>query len=237
MSAPWFALDRIARATAAQPDLVPLAAALELPLPASSLTGGAVEVASSPVTKPDAGPVHVTVSMIEIRVGTLPRARLGATGVALDLGADPYPGKLVEPKQLAAALDALVPDRAVPIAVIAPHAMTARRLVDVVAAAPERVLVLAVAADGAPAGWALLGTLPVALTAKPGANALEWRADTASLDPLLREIKDKPAAELARPQTIEIGDAATVATVTTLIGALAFRDVKSVALVRATLRP
>jgi hypothetical protein len=237
-SAPLFALDRIARATAAIPELAPLAAAIDLPLPASSLVGSSFELATSPVTKPTAGPVHVTVSMADLRVGTLPHARFGGNGLAIDLGPDPYPGALVDPAGLGVALDTRTAgDPAARIAVIAPKGMPAHRLVDLVAAAKGRALLLAVAADGAPPGWTLLGTVPVVLGATPGANAVVWRVDDAPLDPLLRQVKDKPVDELARPQTIAIDDAATVASVTTLIGALAFRNVTAVALTRATLGP
>lgn len=244
MSAPYFALDRIARAAAAQPKLAPLLAAIELPLPPLSSTGGAFVLAASPVTRPEAGPVYVTVTRMdlpagtrtELTFGTLPRARLGAAGIAVDTGDVPYPGTPVTAKALAAALDKLAPDPAARIAVIAPAELPAQRLIDAVEAAGAHALVLAVEAAGAPEGWHLPGTIPVVLAAKEAPGALRLAAG-ASADDAIRELKSAPAQRLAVPPTIAIDDRATVATVAKLLGALAYRDVAAASLVRAPAPP
>jgi hypothetical protein len=238
MSAPYFALDRIARAAAANPRLAPLLAAIELPLPPLSSTGGAFVLAASPAIAPDAGRVHVTVSTTEITVGALPRATLGAAGVRVDAGEALYPGATVTPRALAAALDRLAPDPDARIALIAPRAMSARRLLDVVAAAGAHKLVLAAAAAGAPEGWSLPGVVPVVLSAAPatataeapGALRLELGE---SADGAIRAVKEAPAAALATPPVIAVGAKATVEGLAKLLGALANRDQKAASLQRA----
>jgi hypothetical protein len=235
MSAPYFALDRIARAAAAHPRLAPLLPALDLPLPPLSATGGAFVLAPSPELLPDAGPVHVTVTTTEITVGTLPRARLGAAGVTVLAGDALYPGTAVAPKALAAALDKLAPDPEARIALIAPKAMAARRMAEVVAAAGAHKLVLAAAAAGGPEGWSLPGVVPVVLAAaRPGdAPAALRLALGASADAALRQIADAPADQLAAPPAIAIDDKATVEGLARLLGALAHRDVHAATLARA----
>ncbi|MBA3818681.1 MAG: hypothetical protein H0X17_07295, partial [Deltaproteobacteria bacterium] len=137
MSAPYFALDRIARAAAAAPHLAPLLATLELPLPAVSLTGTGYELPVGPVMKPEPGTHHLTVTLAELRIGTLPRAKLGATGVVVEVGAAPYPGEAVELATLSAALAKVAAPQ---VTLIAPGAMPAARLADVVAAAGSKPL-------------------------------------------------------------------------------------------------
>ncbi len=232
MSAPYFALDRIARAAAAHPRLGPLLGALELPLPPLSATGGAFVLPPSPVIVPDPGAVHVTVSTTEITVGELPRARLGAAGITVHAGEALYPGAPVLPKALAAALDKLSPDPKARIAVIAPKAMAAQRLIDVVAVAGAHELVLAAAAVGGPEGWSLPGVVPVVLSAReaPGALRLDLGA---SADPAVQAVKDAPAEKLAAPPAIRIDAKATVDGLAKLLGALAYRDLGAASLARA----
>ena len=235
MSAPYFALDRIARAAAAHEKLGPHLAALELPLPPLSSTGGAFVLPPSPAIAPDAGPVHVTVSMTEISVGALPRARLGPAGVTVIAGDAPYPGTAVTAKALAAALGKLSPGPDARIAVIAPKAMPARRLLDVVPAAGAHRLVLAAAAAGGPEGWSLPGVVPVVLSAKPAPGAL--RLDLGeSPDDALRALKDAPADQLAAPPAIAIGDKATIEGLAKLLGALAHRGASAASLVASAPR-
>jgi hypothetical protein len=258
MSAPYFALDRIARAAAAHPRLAPLLAAIELPLPPLSSTGGAFVLPPSPAIAPDAGRVHVTVSTTEITVGALPRATLGAAGVTVDstglrpapraepAGSPPrdsltridagealYPGATVAPRALAAALDRLAPDPDARIALIAPRAMSARRLLDVVKAAGAHKLVLAAAVAGAPEGWTLPGVVPVVLSAAPpDAGALRLELGE-SADGAVRAVKEAPAAALAAPPVIAVGGKATVEGLAKLLGALAYREVHAASLERA----
>lgn len=166
-TAPLFVLDRIARAASAHGIAV---AALELPVPAVTLTGAGVvlpEVNAGAVL--DAGPYAITVLGDQIFVGRLPRAHLSPSGVAIDLGPVPYPGAQVALAALAGEL-AKLPDA--PVALLAPKAMPAAPLVPIVtAAASVRPIYLAVAAPGSPEGWMLPGTLPIALDAGALAGA------------------------------------------------------------------
>jgi hypothetical protein len=237
MSAPYFALDRIARAAAAHPRLGPLLAAIELPLPPLSVTGGAFVLPPAPAIVPDAGAAHVSVTTTEITVGELPRARLGPAGVTIHAGEALYPGAAVTPKTLAAALDKLSPDPAARIAMLAPKGMAARRLIEVVAAAGAHELVLAAAAPGGPEGWSLPGVVPVALSAAAPSAAATASGITlalgASPDAAIRALKDAPDAQLAAPPTITVEDKATVEGLARLLGALAYRDIAAARLQRA----
>jgi len=232
MSAPYFALDRIARAAAAHGKLGPLLAAIELPLPPLSSTGGAFVLPAAPAIAPDAGPVHVTVSTTEITVGKLPRARLGAAGVTVEAGEALYPGAPVLPAALAAALDQLAAGPDARIAVIAPRAMAARRLIDVIAAAGEHRLVLAAAAAGSPEGWHLPGVVPVVLSAKEAPGALRLSLGE-SADGAIGALKQAPPDQLAAAPAIAVDDKATVEGLAKLLGALAYRDIAAASLRRA----
>jgi len=228
MSAPYFALDRIARAAAANARLLPLLAAIELPLPALSPNGIGFELPASAAMQPDPGRYHVSVTSTGSSVGELPRARLGADGVTIAHGATPYPGEPVEDRALAAALAKLPAGERV--AVLAPRALPAARLVEVVARA-GRDLHLAVAAGGPP-GWTLPGVSPVVLAApgvKPTRDVTTW--DLTDVDARIAEIQAKPA--LAGAQVIRIDAKATVADLAKLLGAFAYKDVKAVTLERA----
>lgn len=234
MSAPFFALDRIARAAAAHPKLGPLLAEIELPLPPLSITGGAFVLPAAPTIVPEAGPVHVTVSTTEITVGLLPRAKLGSGGVTVEAGEVLYPGATVAPKALAAALDKLPGGPDARVAMIAPKAMAARRLLDVVGAAGDHKLVLAAAVSGGPEGWHLPGVVPVVLAtaAKDAPGGLRL-ALGASPDAAILELKNAAAPQLAAPPAILLDDKATVEGLAKLLGALAHRDIAAASLARA----
>jgi hypothetical protein len=224
-SAPYFALDRIARAAAADSKLAPLLATLELPLPALSISGVGVELAESPVMKPDPGKFALTVTQQEVRLASLPTAKLGATGVSVNLGGAPYPGELVDLKKLATTLDAVTPR----ITLLAPAGMPAQRLVEVVTAAKQHEIVLGVAASGAPAGWKLPGIVPVVLDSKPATYV--WKLD-ANVDQTIADLKSKPDEAFDHPRIV-IGKDATVAHLAKLLGALALRDAHAAALTNA----
>jgi hypothetical protein len=226
MSAPFFALDRIARATAANPKLAPLAAAVELPLPPVSMTGVGFVLATASVMKPEPPKWQVTVTLAEIRVGLLPVARLGAAGVAVELGASPYPGELADAKTIAGKVPA--GER---VLVIAPAAMPAQRLTEVVSALAGHELVLAVAASGGPKGWEMAGMVPVVLDGKPDPKAVEWKLD-AGVDAAIADLKGRPDGDFAHPR-ITIAKDATVAHLAKLLGALAFRDARAASLTNA----
>ncbi len=232
-SAPYFALDRIARATAAVPALAPLASAFELPLPALSSTGAGFELPEAAVMKPDPGRYHVTVSQGELHVGELPRAKLGAAGVTVEHGVVPYPGARVTDKLLGAALTKLAPGDA-PITLIAPAGMPAMRVVDAIVAGGGRPLVLAVAASGGPPGWTLPGIVPVSLRPRTKPTETLWHLD-ADPDAAISALRAK--AVLAGEHTIEVGRAATVAGFAKLLGAFAHRGISTVTVQRIHVTP
>ena len=166
MTAPFFALDRIGRAASARSELASALAAVELPLPAVSLTGAGVMLPTVASVVPTAGPLSITVLGGMIFVGKLPRGRLAATGVVVDLGPDPYPGKQVKLDELAAELTRLAAGAKTPIALLAPKAMAALELAPIITAASAVAPIhLAANATGAPEGWDLPGTIPVPLVA------------------------------------------------------------------------
>jgi hypothetical protein len=173
MSAPLFALDRIARAASAHGgDAANLVQAIELPLPALSLTGVGIVMpdVESEVT-PTAGPIAITLTGGAIYVAKLPRARMTATGLAVDLG--DYPGSPVKLDALAAALTKLV-DANPSITILTPTATPAETLVPVVGVAAKVAPVfLAANAANAPEGWDLPGNIPVALEVGTGKAAFK----------------------------------------------------------------
>jgi len=174
ISAPFFALDRIARAAAAHGgDAANLAQSIELPLPAVSITGSGIVIpdVDSDVA-PTAGPLAITLTGGQLFVAKLPRARMGATGLSVDLGG--YPGDPVKVEALGAALQKLLAGDASPsVTILAPTATPAEALVPVVAAASKIAPVyLGANAANTPEGWDLPGNIPVALEAGSGKTAL-----------------------------------------------------------------
>ena len=164
---------RIARAAAAHGgDAANLAQAIELPLPAISITGAGIVMPDieSDVT-PTAGPIAITLTGGGIYVAKLPRARMTATGLAVDLGE--YPGNPVKLDGLAAALTKLA-DATPSITILAPTAMPAEALVPVVGVAAKVAPVyLAANAANAPEGWELPGNIPVSLDVGTGKTAFK----------------------------------------------------------------
>jgi hypothetical protein len=234
VSAPHFALDRIARAAAADERLAPLLAGLTLPLPPVSITGNGFDLPKAPATNPSAGPVHVSVSATQIQVGILAHATLGANGVVAHAPGDSYPGKVVKPIDLTAAIDALAPSS--PIALIGPSGVKAIRLLETVATlGAKRQLRLVVAAPGAPVSWVLAGTIPIDLV--PAFHRAMPAEHTTTL-----VLTDKPDAAIAEAKkkskalgaiTIAIAPTASVTDLAKLLGALGYFDVQTVALTAA----
>ncbi len=226
MSAPYFALDRIARAIG-DPGLL---APIELPLPALSINGIGFDLANSPKTAPEAGPAALTVDAGQISLGSLPIAKLSATGLAVS---GDYPGTAVEPKALAAALAR--PELAgQPIALLAPSGLAATRIVEVIGAAGGHDLRLAVAVPG-PQGWTFPGTVPISLTATPGTGDTGGTSIQLTLDATaggaIKTAKTTPRADLVRaPVTITVDRTATVASLATLLGTLGNFEVKAAVL-------
>lgn len=197
MSAPFFALDRIARAAFAKGGAVAdKLAALELPLPAITITGAGVVLPAADAVTPIAGALQITVLGDLIHAGTLPRAKLGAAGVAADLGTAGYPGDAVKVEQLGARLRELAGGSAPEaITILAPHAMPAEKLVPIVAAAAAVAPVyLGAPAPESPHGWQLAGAIPVALSA---GNDVVVTAEMTVQD-LARELAARAARKLDR---------------------------------------
>ena len=231
-SAPFFVLDRIARAVGSEPTLAPLLADLTLPLPPWSLSGAGVQTPSSPVTKPDIGHVVVTVTQTGYFVGTLATVRFAASGLTVDLGAAPYPGT----PATAFTLDAAVTNQlhaGESVAIVAPSGIRAHRIVDAVAATGNSYpVLLAVAAPGGPPGWVLLGTSPVRLmkTLSARATAVPY-ALHGRCDDVVRAISAATPDSLgAYTPTLAIDADVTAADLAKVLGALAYKNVTAVGL-------
>jgi len=245
MSAPYFALDRIARAIGDPALLAPI----ELPLPALSISGVGIDLANSPKTAPEAGPAALTVDASQILLGSLPTVKLSASGLTVS---GDYPGTQIAPKALAAAL-AKFELAGHPIALLAPSGMAATRLVDVLGAAGGHDVRLAVAVPG-PRGWTLPGTVPISLTARPGAGGtggaggaggtggtggtgIRLTLDASGFE-AIKAAKATPRADLLRaPVTIALDRTATVTSLASLLGALAYFDVKTAVLTAPDAKP
>jgi hypothetical protein len=226
IGAPYFALDRVARAIG---DAAVLAR-LELPLPAVSVSGFGLELPSAAMLEPDAGPTTLTVDAVQLLLGSLPVAKLTPTGVQ---PAGDYPGTPIAPKELAAALAKRAAGR--PIALLAPRQLPATRIVDAVAAAAGHEVRLA-AADLELRGWIIPGTVPIALAARPRGRGVRLALDDTAVD-AIKLAKATPRAQLTRaPVIIAVDPTATVASLANLLGALGYFDVKSAVLVKAPAR-
>ncbi len=196
VDAAYFALDRIARAIAAKGgDLATRVAAIDLPLPALSIVGVGppLPVLAAGVSG-TVSELQITVLAGTITVGRMPRARLGADGIKVDLGSDGYPGKTVTVAELGAALTALGGDKTKTVTILAPHPAPALPLVPVIAAAAKVMPVtLGARAAASPEGWELPASLPITLDANP-ANAVRVTAETTVqqlADDLAKRIADK----------------------------------------------
>jgi hypothetical protein len=194
MSAPFFALDRIARkVTALGGAPAQKLAALELPLPAISFGGSGVVLPDSDGVTPSTGELQITILGELIHVGRMPRAKLGAAGVLVDLR-EGYPGEPVKLDTLGAKLGELVgDDKTQTITILAPHAMPAVNLVPIIAAASAVAPVyLGANAYDSPEGWSLVGAIPIALEAGNGVEV----TDEMTVQNLAREL----AGHAARKQ-------------------------------------
>lgn len=222
VSAPYFALDRIARAAALDPELAKLMAAVELPLPPVGATGDGMTLPLAPVTKPDTGRVQVTVAANGMQhVGLFARARLTGSGVHVE---GDYPGALIPTKRLAATLDERAPTEPV-ITIVAPMGLPARRIAEVVVG--KRPFVLAAELRAAPHGWSLLGHVPVELVTGGQASLVLEVSDAKSIDTAIERFKTAPS----QPIAVAIADgAATVNDLAKLLGAFAYRGVTRVSI-------
>jgi len=200
MSAPFFMLDRIARAAANGPRGTELAAKLagiEMPLPAVTISGAGVALPEADGVLPSVGPVHITVLGDAIYVGRMPRGKLTAGGVTVDLGASGYPGEQVKVEELGEKLTALVGerDKTQPITLLAPNAMPAQKLVPIIVAASAVAPVhLGANAPESPEGWQLPGAVPIALA--PGKDIAVTAEMT--VQNLAKELAARAASKQAR---------------------------------------
>ncbi len=234
MSAPFFALDRIARDVAARPDGGKLLAAIDLVLPAASVTGAGLEIPMSAVTKPSAAPSHLTLTVTEIRAGALPHARLGANGVTVT--ADMYPGNAVKLADLPATFDKLPQ----PVLVFMPKKMSADKLVEVLATTKRRPMQLAVEATSTLPGWDQYGAAPIDLVGEVDPATLpKDKAQRllltfgASTDDTVKAIAAAPATAFILPPQLALQPEATAESLAAVLGALAYKDVKTAVITRA----
>jgi len=154
MSAPYFALDRIARAVAAHSsDDAALLAKLDLPLPAFSLTGAGLELPDPPENTTPAPAIHITLLGDGVHVGRLPRARLGPNGVTVDFGGEPYPGPAVALDKVSAAVHALDPSPHPRVALFMAAKAPTEPYDALVQATPDLELVVAVIPATSLPGW------------------------------------------------------------------------------------
>lgn len=234
MSAPYFALDRIARDVAARPDGAKLLAPIELVLPAVSVTGAGVELPESSVTKPSAAPSQLTLTVDTIHAGALPHAKLGPSGVTVT--GDSYPGAVVALADLPAALDKLPQ----PVLVFMPKKMNAEKLVAVLGAAKRRTMQLAVTATSRLPGWDQYGSVPVDLVGEvdpaslPADKTQRLRLTVgASADEPIKTIAAAPAAAFTGAPELGLLPEATAESLAAVLGALAYKDVKTAVIVAA----
>src|SRR5262249_9186093 len=161
-----------------------------------------------------AGPTALTVDAAEIMLGSLPVARLSATGVEV---VGDYPGKVIEPRALAAAL-AKPPHDGQPIALLAPRELPAERIFDAVAAAGHDVR-LAVA-DLELRNWIIPCPVPISPPARPARGGTRLVLDATAVE-AIKAAKAMPRAKLGgAPVTIAIDRGATAASLANLLGAL-----------------
>lgn len=235
MSAPYFALDRIARDVGARPEGAKLLAAIDLPLPAASVTGAGLDLPSSAVTRPTAAPSQLTITVDELRIGPLPRAKLGPSGVTV--AGEPYPGTAVKLADLWPSIDKLPQ----PVLVFMPQKMAASRLVEVLAAGKRHTLQLALEATSTLPGWAIFGSSPVEITGEVDPTILPKNpADRLTLtigettDEAVKAIAAALPAQLTTPPLLTLEATATTESLATVLGALAYKDVKTAVVVGRT---
>jgi hypothetical protein len=226
VTAPYFALDRIARWAGAQPDGAKLLEPIVIPLPAVSQTGVGVKLPDSAVTKPDILPVQITISATTMNVGPMPIAKLAANGV-LPQG-EPYPGTpaestKAEPNKLRD-LAMKLGDR---VALFASPQVAATRIRDA-AAWSGMGGYLAVTSSMGPVGWQQHGISPVKLTVgKPSQAEIAIVLDDTGAN-AMAEVKKLGADAAKKPIRIVLEPKATVGGLATLLGALAYFEVTQV---------
>lgn len=226
LNGPYFALDRVARWVATQPDGAKLLEPIVIPLPAVTQTGVGVKLPESAVTKPEILPVQITVTTTTMTLGPMPTAKLAADGVHPQ--GEPYPGTVMqstraEPFKMRDAAHALG-ERA---AIFAPPPLLASRIHRAVADVGMPAF-LAVASSLGPAGWQQHGISPVRLyVGKPLHDEIAIVLDETG-DTAVGEVKKLGAAAATKPIRIVFEAKATVAGLARVLGALAYFEVPAV---------
>jgi hypothetical protein len=220
MSAPLFALDRMARAVGAHGDKPAAAlAAIDLPLPPLTISG------TGPTLPPDLGDgiaitpgrLALTVIGTQLYLGRLPHARLDTYGIHVVASGTPYPGDAIKDTDLAAKVAA-----GTPLPVLALEAAPAAPLADIVAHAPGISLELVVARPPVLGDWMRVAMVPVSLVgAAPAGPALAIVLDGPP---------PAPPASAPGEVVIELGPNATIAQLAQLLHQL--RDLHQVTLRR-----
>jgi len=165
-SAPWYLLTQISRAYFGHPGAgapagatVAVADAVELPLPAVMVGGGGVELPTASSVLPEPAAVLVTVLANEVRVAPAPTALLGPEGLSAPTLAD-YPGDPVAPHTLAKRISDAARTGTGTVAILAPHAAPARRVLEVIAATGAGLeLHLGATTPTTASGWAQIPRL------------------------------------------------------------------------------
>ena len=222
-SAPWYVLTRIAHAKLA------IATPVELPLPGQLMGGNGVELPIGVHVLPALPAVHVTVLARQQMVAAAPKVTLGADGLVL-ADAEGYPGTHLEPAALATEVAAIRTAHPGPVALLAPHAASATRVVDLVAALPGESLHLAVFGPPPVEGWRDLAraTIPALapaadgaavviglgatgrVGARPGKGCAQATLDPADLARRAAELAKGSGATPPTPIVIAVDPAATV---------------------------
>jgi hypothetical protein len=187
MSARFFALDRIARATAERGgELARLAGKLRVPLPAVSMSGVGPDLPIAPrACTRDAFRGAYTLLGDSVLEGEVPRARLGASGVAVDPSSN-YPGARTDFKNVP-----VLPDR---FLLFAPRQMRAMAAFDVLVTAERAELQIDLAFDcgGIP------GTIAPHATTEGVPKETIVIDDTMTVQDLANEIGKRERASLVK---------------------------------------
>jgi hypothetical protein len=195
MSAPYFALDRVARTVAEHGgEPAKLMSRIEIVLPAVTMTGigPALPILDSGSRVMSAPRHHVTLINDALYVGELPRARLDGSGVHVEAGQEPYPGHIITPDKLATLWTEPEPR----VSILASRAAPAQKLVELLAATGDKIdWYLAVDTGGGPEGWVLPSVIPVRLVTR-APEAIAVRPETTV---------EQLAAELAKQRTERVG--------------------------------
>jgi hypothetical protein len=184
------------------------------------VTGAGLALPATSVTTPIAAQSQLTVTADELRIGPLPYAKLSANGVTVT--GEPYPGSVVKLADLAAAL-AKLPQ---PVLVFAPKKLPAARLAQILAATKRTPLLLAVTATSTLPGWEIYGTSPVELVGqgdKPGLTVAVGEATDDAVKQVAGTSPTTPPPLVA----LVFDDKATIESVATVLGALAYKDYKT----------